>query len=87
MLMGLIIFAIWNLTAFFLMGLDKMYARKNRWRIRERNILGMAMLLGGVGIWAGMYIFRHKTQHKTFVWGIPPILLCNAACLYYLCAG
>ena len=31
----------------------------------------VAFIGGSVGILGGMYIFRHKTKHVKFKWGIP----------------
>ncbi|MBO6017351.1 MAG: DUF1294 domain-containing protein, partial [Oscillospiraceae bacterium] len=33
-----------------------------------------AALGGSIGAMAGMWLFRHKTKHKTFVYGMPAIL-------------
>lgn len=65
-----------NLAAFFLMWLDKRRARrKGARRVRERTLLLSALLGGSVGAIAGMRLFRHKTKHWYFVWGMPAILI------------
>lgn len=63
-----------NAAGFVLMLVDKLAAKKNRWRIRESTLLLVAALGGSVGSLAGMYLFRHKTQHLKFCLGIPLIL-------------
>lgn len=63
-----------NAAGFALMLVDKLKAKKNRWRIRESTLLLVAALGGSVGSLAGMYLFRHKTQHLKFTLGIPLIL-------------
>lgn len=63
-----------NLIAFVLMGIDKRRARLNRWRISERTLFLTALLFGSVGAIAGMYVFRHKTKHRSFRIGMPVIL-------------
>ena len=63
-----------NAAGFLLMLVDKWKAKKNRWRIRESTLLLVAALGGSVGSLAGMYLFRHKTQHLKFTLGIPLIL-------------
>ncbi|MGN0998007.1 MAG: DUF1294 domain-containing protein [Faecousia sp.] len=68
-----------NAAAFCLMLLDKRKAQKKQWRIRESTLLWLAVLGGSVGIWAGMYLFRHKTKHKSFTVGIPLILAAQLA--------
>ena len=64
-----------NLAAFFLMGLDKSRARRGVWRIPEKTLFASAILGGSIGAIAGMQIFRHKTRHKSFVAGMPAILI------------
>ena len=63
-----------NLAAFCLMWADKRRAEKRLWRIPERSLFLSAALGGSAGVLAGMYLFRHKTKHPSFVLGIPLIL-------------
>ena len=63
-----------NAAGLALMLVDKWKAKKNRWRIRESTLLLVAALGGSIGSLAGMYLFRHKTQHLKFTLGIPLIL-------------
>lgn len=63
-----------NALAFLLMRIDKQKAKKQKWRISEAALLGAAALGGSVGALLGMYLFRHKTRHKKFAWGVPAIL-------------
>ena len=63
-----------NAAAFLLMLIDKHRAKKNRWRIPERVLIGAALLGGSVGAIAGMELFRHKTKHIKFAFGLPAIL-------------
>ena len=62
----LTVYAMVNVIAFTLYGIDKRRAKKNLWRIRERTLLLATGLFGGVGAWLGMKVFRHKTQHMVF---------------------
>lgn len=64
-----------NIVAFFLMGIDKKKAQTGAWRIPEKTLFLAAILGGGVGAIAGMQLFRHKTRHRSFVIGMPLILL------------
>lgn len=76
-----------NATAFLLMLIDKQKARKKKWRIPERTLLGLAALGGSIGTLMGMYTFRHKTLHKKFTLGVPTLLMLQlsaAAVLYSL---
>jgi len=64
-----------NLAAFLLMGVDKYKAIRHRWRISEKTLFLSALLFGSVGAILGMYTFRHKTRHASFVCGMPVILI------------
>lgn len=74
-----------NAAAFVLMLVDKVKAKKNRWRISERTLMLSAALGGSVGALLGMYTFRHKTRHIKFTLGVPAILIIQLAlalCLF-----
>lgn len=64
-----------NIIAFALMGIDKQKAKKNKWRIPEKTLFLSAMVGGSIGALYGMHLFRHKTKHKSFVFGMPAILI------------
>lgn len=63
-----------NAAGFVLMLVDKLKAKKNKWRIKEATLMGCAAIGGSIGILAGMYTFRHKTLHLKFSMGVPLIL-------------
>ena len=44
-------------------------------RISEKTLLVTAAIGGSIGSMAGMWIFRQKTKHWYFVYGLPVILL------------
>ena len=71
----LIYFVIINLVAFILFGIDKWRARNNAWRISEATLFLIALIGGSVGAKIGMHVWHHKTQHLSFVIGIPMIIL------------
>ncbi len=68
-------FALINLIAFALMGIDKRKAIKGAFRIPEATLFIIAIIGGSIGAIAGMYTFRHKTRHFKFVYGMPAILV------------
>ena len=70
----LIYLLIINAVAFASMLIDKIKARKNLWRIPEATLLTFAILGGSLGAYAGMQLFRHKTKHPKFSFGLPVIL-------------
>jgi uncharacterized membrane protein YsdA (DUF1294 family) len=64
-----------NILAFLLMGIDKRKAKKGAWRIPERTLFLSALIGGSLGANLGMQLFRHKTKHRSFVIGMPAILI------------
>ncbi|SCM80295.1 conserved membrane hypothetical protein [uncultured Sporomusa sp.] len=79
-----ILYIAWNVAAFCLVGLDKKRAKRKVWRIRERTFFLTALFFGAAGVLAGMYGYRHKTLHATFVIGMPVMLIINFVCGYLL---
>lgn len=72
--LGLYLIVI-NAAGFFSMALDKKRARQGAWRIPEKSLFLIALAGGSPGSIAGMYRFRHKTKHKTFVLGMPLVFI------------
>ena len=68
-----------NVLAFVCYGLDKLKAKRNARRVSERTLLLLALVGGGVGAWLGMLVWRHKTKHAIFKFGVPIILLLQIA--------
>ena len=68
-----------NVVTFTVYGIDKRKARRGAWRIPEKTLFLLPLLGGSVGALLGMKVFRHKTKHWYFVWGIPAILLAQIA--------
>ena len=73
-----------NAAGFLLMLADKYKAKKNLWRIPEKTLLGVALVGGSLGAYAGMRLFRHKTKHPKFFIGIPVLLVLHIALLLWL---
>ncbi len=74
-----------NAAGFLVMTLDKLYAKKNMWRVPEKTLLGVAASGGSIGVWLAMYTVRHKTKHIKFVLGVPAILVIQIGlALYFL---
>jgi uncharacterized membrane protein YsdA (DUF1294 family) len=72
-----------NVLAFLIMGYDKSAARKKRQRVPEKLLFLIAIIGGSAGVWLGMKSFRHKTQHTSFMYGIPLIIGVQVALLLY----
>ncbi len=75
---------IMNLLAFAAFGRDKSAARRGQRRIPEKTLFNIALLGGSLGALIGMHVFRHKTRHSSFVWGIPLFLIAHIAILWLL---
>ena len=73
-----------NLLGFYAMYTDKLRAKKRAFRIPEATLFATAIIGGSIGCIAGMYVFRHKTRHWYFVYGMPAILLLQLALLFFL---
>ena len=70
-----------NFCGFAAFAVDKFRAKQWKKRISEKTLFLCALLGGGVGCLAGMYLMRHKTKHLSFVIGIPLITLAEAVLL------
>ena len=66
------------------MGYDKFKAKNFKWRISEKSIFIIALLLGSIGVYMGMYKFRHKTKHTKFVIGIPIMIVLNLITVFFI---
>lgn len=73
-----------NLITGAAFGWDKRLARRGARRIPERALLLYAAAGGSMGGLIGMYVFRHKTRHMKFKWGLPIILVLQGALLVYI---
>ena len=51
-----------NILSFMIMFIDKTLAILRKYRISERFLFLCALLLGALGIYIGMFVFRHKTK-------------------------
>ena len=80
----LIYLLIVNVIGFFAMGIDKFKAKNNMWRTKEKTLFTIALVGGSIGAIFGMYTFRHKTKHTSFVVGFPIILIAQITLVCYL---
>ena len=75
-----------NVIAFLIYGYDKWTARKDKRRIPEKTLIGLACIGGSAGAFVGMQFFRHKTRKIKFYLGVPVIFLIQfgiGAYIYY----
>ncbi len=73
-----------NTSAFLLYGWDKLSAKQGWQRVPEMILLLIAILGGSFGALAAMAIFRHKTLHLKFRYGLPLIIILQLAGVIYL---
>ena len=74
-----------NVIAVLVYGIDKLKAKRGKWRIPESTLLLLAAIGGSMGAWLGMKAWHHKTMHLKFKYGLPAILLLQLALAVYLC--
>lgn len=72
-----------NIIGIAIMGIDKHKAKRQSWRVSEKTLFIVALLGGSIGVKIGMELFRHKTHHKQFVYGIPAIIILQIAAAIY----
>ncbi len=63
---------------------DKNYAREDKYRIPEANLLFWGLVGAGLGIGIGMWLNRHKINDMNFKIGIPISIIQNLCFLYFL---
>ncbi|SFO89747.1 DUF1294 domain-containing protein [Prevotella sp. tf2-5] len=73
-----------NIVTFLVYGIDKWKAKQGSWRISEATLLMLAVIGGTIGALLGMQVWRHKTMHKKFKYGLPLILLAQIALIYLI---
>jgi uncharacterized membrane protein YsdA (DUF1294 family) len=73
-----------NIVVLVVYGGDKLFAKLGKWRVPEKILLLFALLGGSIGALLAMQIFRHKTRHLKFRYGVPLILLLQIAGVVFL---
>lgn len=63
---------------------DKYRSVKHKWRIRERTLWLVALFGGALGSYLTMLLIRHKTKHKSFMMGMPVLMIFQIATMVYL---
>lgn len=57
------------------MAIDKANAKKQARRVPEKNLWLLGFIGGSLGLYIGMYLFRHKTRKPVFVIGLPILII------------
>lgn len=66
-----------NLVALLVMFWDKKKSERKGERVSEKTLFSLALFFGGIGIYLGMWLFRHKTRKWYFLVGVPIAILIN----------
>jgi uncharacterized membrane protein YsdA (DUF1294 family) len=74
---GVLFIAVINTCSFLLMGYDKAKAKSKGQRVSEKTLLSVAFFGGAFGSLFGMKVFRHKTKHLQFKYGVPLLVVLN----------
>lgn len=76
-----------NILTFAVYGIDKLKAKHGKWRIPELTLLALAFAGGSIGAYCGMKVWRHKTKHKKFCYGVPLIIILHITLAAYILIG
>ena len=80
---ALIYLAAINVLTFVLYGIDKLKAKRSKWRVSEAALIWSAVFGGSIGALLGMNVWHHKTLHLKFRYGVPVILLLQLAGIFF----
>lgn len=72
-----------NALSFLISALDKLKAKKNKWRVKEKTLHIFSFLGGVYGSILFMIIFRHKTKKMKFKIITAIAFLINTAIIGY----
>ncbi|MDD2680979.1 MAG: DUF1294 domain-containing protein [Patescibacteria group bacterium] len=80
----LLFYTVINISAFAIMLVDKIKSKKHgSGRISEGKLFFLATAFGALGVYVGMFVFRHKTRKWYFLIGIPLLIVQNIFLFYY----
>lgn len=73
-----------NIVASLINIIDKRRAMKDKWRIKEKTLWTIAILGGAPLSYITMKTIRHKTKHKSFMIGMPALVIIDITLIIYL---
>lgn len=85
--MMLVYYIVINLVGYCVMWLDKQKAKKQAYRISEKELWLIALCFGAFGMTLAMWQFRHKSRTWYFQYGLPLLTLIQGICLIYMKVG
>jgi len=79
-----IVWAIMSIVTFCVYAADKMKAKAGKWRVKEKTLLLLALLMGAPGALIAMFTLRHKTLKAKFTISVPVFLVLQAALFVFV---
>jgi len=74
-----------NFIAFLIILIDKIKSTNTgSERVSEGMMFFMATAFGALGVYLGMFVFKHKTRKWYFLVGIPLLIAQNGALVYVI---
>ncbi len=77
-------FAVINAISFLINCIDKYKAEHNKWRIKESTLWFFGIIGGATGGYTAMKLIRHKTKHKSFMIGMPILMIIQIIGILYI---
>jgi len=71
-----------NGLTFLFNGTDKWLAVRQKSRISEKMLLGLALMGGSIGSLTGMLLFRHKISKASFLWKFFGVIIVQLLLIY-----
>ncbi|MFD2116737.1 DUF1294 domain-containing protein [Paenibacillus yanchengensis] len=81
-LIAVIYYVIINGYCFWLVKDDKVRAKTKKRRINEKRFFVCSLLGGAPAVFLAMHLYRHKTKHRSFVIGVPALLVLHIGIIY-----
>ena len=81
---ALIYFAVISLVTCIVTIVDKVRARRSKWRVPEATLITLAVFGGSVAEFLTMLVIRHKTRHMKFMLGLPLIFTAQAILVLFV---
>lgn len=74
-----------NIIGVIIMRVDKSASKtRGMRRVPERTLWAISLLGGSIGTTVGMQLFRHKTKHLQFKFGLPLLVILQIVGFFYV---
>ena len=75
---------VMQILSFVTFGIDKYYAKNDKWRIKESTLFVFCILFGGIGGFLAMRFFRHKIRKPGFRIVVPMLALLQIVIIIWI---